>query len=567
MHAQPVLDATATPDAATAIARAPTVLRLAGQLAGDPDAAVAATCEVLSRGRRLRQPADGVDDEALLCDLVRTALRRRPSHVGEPHSPLDELSVPQRVATVLAFGQGWDPDGVAEAMRSTRRRVRRHVRHALELGPEAAWRRLLCSPDWDLTPPADIADRCREAARRRSVRRSHRLLAAAAATVTLVGAAVTVDRVVNAPGPFPPTAHSARLLPWPARGELVRDRALVAAAVAAWRRQVVPVGVRRRAFVPADRAYVLYAGRVDGARLVVLQALTAGDDAEVAVVAEQGAPSGRPRLRLTFVAPLAHADVPMLAIPDPGSRDRPGQEGGPGSRFERVLVAPGVDRIEYRAVLNDSAAPDGLLRFSTGRLTRGLSDPWPDRTGAEPATAVRAYRGAQRVFTGLLTAGGVQPVPIAPRIAPAPGAWPARHVSIDRATLHGDAVWWAQFCQRPDPLVQPAWAGGAPMLTTALRMEFVRCTPASLVVGFLTGPGAAPTLVDTATGPADVYTARIRSPGNPRPSAVVAVGSVRVSRILVGRDYAAHGQVAAVSVGGTPPVTAFDRYGRRLVVH
>jgi hypothetical protein len=137
---------------------------------------------------------------------------------------------------------------------------------------------------------------------------------------------------------------------------------------------------------------------------------------------------------------------------------------------------------------------------------------------------------------------------------------------VGAETAAGDALWWAQYCGRPSPVVRPVWSGGQALVASSVRLELVRCTPTSWLAGFLSGPGDAPRLLDLAVGTADVYVARIRSPGDPMPGALLAIGSARVARIVVGSHLVSDRREVTDVRGGTAAVTAYDARGRRLTV-
>lgn len=528
--------------------RAPTLLRLAHQMLGNPHAAVDAVCDALSR-RGLSTRATAASDETVLRDLTGAVLGQQVPDGMRP-SLLDDLSPRERVATVLAFGQGWDPEGVAGAMGTTPTRARAQVRRALSRRDEAAWRTALADPSWAVDTPANLADRCAARARLRRGRRRRRLLAGGAAVVAVTGAAVAVWRIANAPPPPPPTAHVAGLLPWPPRGDLVRDRHLFDAAIGVW---------RRGSTTPLADPFVLYAGHVGVGRLVVLQALTRGGIAELAIVGDHDVSFGHARLHLDLVAPLPVTDVPVLVVPYNGNLNLPGLTPGPGSRVVQLLVAPGIDRVEQRHVIEMQYPPADWLTFTQQNLAGGLSEPWLDLSGDRPATVVRAFSDRRVVFTGLLSAEGIQPARVRPRIVAAPGAWPARQAPVDPDAVSNDTVWWAQLCRRADPLVQPAWATSSSLLAAPVRLELLRCTSDSEVhAEFVMGAGGSQRWVADISGSADAYVARFDV------GVVAVVASAKARRIAIGSQVTL-GRVA-VGFGLGSQVRVFDAAGHLLTV-
>ena len=164
---------------------------------------------------------------------------------------------------------------------------------------------------------------------RRRVRRGRRRPLLVVIVVLLVAAAVIAAVALpswgeagRSDGPVPgagPQAPHLGLLAWPARGGRVNDRALLRSALRAWKNGV---GADDQ---PVRSAAVLYAGDLDGRRVVLLQAL---DPTGVARVAEVAGASGK--VRLVRAEPLGQA-VPLLAVASAGA--------GPAGQL-RVLVPP-----------------------------------------------------------------------------------------------------------------------------------------------------------------------------------------------------------------------------------
>jgi len=177
------------------------------------------------------------------------------------------------------------------------------------------------------------------------------LAAAAAVLVPALGGGVEADRLPAATAP-------AGGLDWPARGPLAGDRDLLRAALRAWR-DGVPADQR-----PVDPA-ALYAGRPDGARVVLLQGADQTGLISVAEVTEAGGP-----LALRRVEPLGRA-VPLLALPAAGA------VGGAGTdRTVRLLTPPdgAVGAGGVLLVRDPGLAPAApLRRLAVG--ADGLSEP------------------------------------------------------------------------------------------------------------------------------------------------------------------------------------------------
>ena len=327
----------------TVSARAPSLVRLAHQLVGDPRIASDLVARVVSR-RRMRQALDRADDEVVVSALVREALRNRAAVADGTR--LAALPRRERVAVVLAFALGWDPAGIAEAMGTSARRVQADVRRGLAVATEQEWRGLLADDQWDVDA-GGVDKRSAAAARQRHSRQRTGWIAACAALTLVVGVVDATVRVVTAPPPLPPTAHVHGLLPWSARGTLVRDERFLAASTAIWRRSKHP---------PGGRVYVLYAGRIGDGRIAVLQAASA-TGAHVAVVADHDVTFRHPKLKLDVVAALPRGDVPVLTVPYDGNLGIPGLTTGPGSRVLQALAAPSIDQVDERS----SRTPDGTI--------------------------------------------------------------------------------------------------------------------------------------------------------------------------------------------------------------
>lgn len=532
------------------LGRSTVLLRLAHQLTGDPAAALGLACFAASA---LPRRGTGPDlDYAATVAMVRATVRRRTSGDRPTASALDSLRSRQRVAVVLAFGLGWDAETIAEARRSSPRRVRRDVAIALSAQPESDWRAMLAEPRWSLAPPEDLTVQVRAVRGRRRTRSRARLLAVCSAATAVVGLVAAIARVVGAPGPTPATAHEAGLLAWSPRGPLIRDAAFVRAATAHWRAAQRP---------PAGPVYVLYAGRVGAGRIAVLQARGASGLGEVAVVADHDVSYRHTTLRLDEVSLLARTDVPVLAIPYDGNLDVPRLlAGGPGSRVEQLLVAPGVARVEERS-LRDPIA-ENRPAFVVQHVTDGMSDPWLDLTGTLPSTAVRVLRTGAPPFSGILVPGLLQPVPLSGATGELFSEWTGLPHVFRGSELQDDVVWWSQVCTAPDPDVQLVWTGGAPGFPAPVRLELVRCPGGTLTAEFLTGFGSQARLLTEDGGFADVYAAEL-VPGSLGRSYFLVVGSRRVRTITVGGE-TTRTRVAVVPIEQSGSVRVTDAAGQPI---
>ena len=529
-----------------ALTSAPALLRLAHQLTGDPEAAQRVVVTALSRVAGRRHLGDEAALDELLMRQVLHALPRRLPRAATA-SPLDRLSRRVRIATVLAFGPGWDAVGIADATRSSPGRARALVASALADANQQQWERLLDEPRWSLPVPSALADDvARGVQRGRSEHRARRL-GAAALTVAITASTVAVVRVVTAPTPLPRTAHEAGLLAWPARGELVRDGSLLTAATRLWRS--APSG-------PVGRVYVLWAGPVGVGRLVVLQAHDATGAPAVAVVADHDVTFGHARLHLDLVAPLAGPDPALLLVPYDGNLNVAGLQSGPSQQVLQALVRPGVDRVDERGSTAAIAVPSLRPPFHSRGISAGLSEPWLDVRGDQVTTAVRAWSRGQIVFTGLVGAG-VSATAVAPSTSDPPPAWSGLPRQLAPGVLDDDGLWWSQVCHHAQPSVSLIWAD--PTSPTRSRMEFVRCPGA---------PWSAQFVTDGSTGSEWAFTRVLRSTAAvvgrlPRTELLVVVGDRSVATVVVGTTHF----VGRTFVGPWPasmPLRVLDARGRHL---
>ncbi|RZU45462.1 hypothetical protein EV284_0093 [Streptomyces sp. BK022] len=270
---------------------------------------------------------------------------------------LSDLSAPARAAFVLLRVEGLTADharGVLEAagVADARSAVREAARLDTSLGTAAA--AVLTSDEFDACTlrarPTDLVRR-----RRRVRLAALSVLAGALATGGL--AAVTHSGPGTPDAPEPRSAHLVRVDPgawadtsrvdftaWPARGDRVRDRALLDRALAVWADPPSGVPVDRAPGTPADpppRApRLLYAGSVDGHAVVVFHdgqrlvrygesgtgerlALARVDDADVTTAAAVVLEERGGAVRYLLAPWVAESSVRDLLRPDAPARPLP----------------------------------------------------------------------------------------------------------------------------------------------------------------------------------------------------------------------------------------------------
>ena len=140
---------------ARVLSAAPALLRLAHQITGDQDAAVATVVAAIARRPTVHAHSDEVVvDEQLTRELVRSLPRNAP-----PTTPsmLDRLSPRSRLAAALAFGGGWDAEGIANVSGMSPGRVRNAVAAALAIAPQESWEALLAQPRWSIPTPSSLS--------------------------------------------------------------------------------------------------------------------------------------------------------------------------------------------------------------------------------------------------------------------------------------------------------------------------------------------------------------------------------------------------------------------------
>ncbi len=317
------------------------------------------------------------DGEAVWRALASLPPRRRAVLVLRYDEGLDDTAVAARLgvppASVAADGEA----GLG-ALRSILRRRGR---------PEDLLPAALADPARDLPVPAGPAGADRPGGPARPRRRRGPLLAwAAGAAVVAVGAAVLVP-VLRSDSAAVPASSSASpaLLGWPARGSLAGDEDLLRSALRSWL-DGVPAAQR-----PTETS-VLYAGRPDGSRVVLLQGTGSTGLGWVALLGG-GADDATP-LELLRSEPLGRAAA-VLAL-------------WGGERRVRLLGPPDPDG----GLL--VADPGGLRTDPLRRLAvtaDGVSEPVSLAGGPLPVVAVRGgpepgIVGSGRVTEGRLTAPG-----------------------------------------------------------------------------------------------------------------------------------------------------------------
>ncbi|MER8081507.1 hypothetical protein ACIQ7S_12920 [Streptomyces griseoluteus] len=331
----------------------------------DPDLSLrlAVVRGALARCRRPRLWPEGARPPLLLVPRlpVVLGLRLAPRSGGAEEmalgQALSDLSAPARAAFVLLRVEGLTADharGVLEAagVADARSAVREAARLDTSLGTAAA--AVLTSDEFDACTlrarPTDLVRR------RRRVRLA--ALSVLAGALAMGGLAAVTH---SAPGtPDPPKPRSAPLVrvdpgawadtsrvdftAWPARGDRVRDRALLDRALAVWADPPSGTPVDRAPGTPADpppRApRLLYAGSVDGHAVVVFHdgqrlvrygesgtgerlALARVDDADVTTAAAVVLEERGGAVRYLLAPWVAESSVRDLLRPDAPARPLP----------------------------------------------------------------------------------------------------------------------------------------------------------------------------------------------------------------------------------------------------
>ncbi|MFD4788769.1 hypothetical protein ACFWN1_17245 [Streptomyces sp. NPDC058459] len=415
---------------------------------------VAVVRAALAQCRRPRLWPEGARPPRLLVPRlpVVLGLRLAPRSGGAEEmalgQALSELSAPARAAFVLLHAEGLTADhahGVLEAagVAGARVAVREASRLGTSLGPAAA--AVLTSDEFDACTlrarPTDLVRR----------RRRGRLAAVAVlvGALTAGGLAAAVTRPTpDPPGPYQSRPSSADLVrggpgewadtsrvdftAWPARGDRVRDRALLDRALAVWADPPSGTRVVRAPGTPADpppRApRLLYAGSVGGRAVVVFH-----DGQRLVRYGESGT---------GVLLVLARADDADLTTAGAVALD---ERGG----AVRYLLAPWVAESSVR----DLTRPDSPARpLSVAR--DGVTAPVPRWTGGgcghRPALQLRSSPVIAEHHTFLLTdLGGLTPAHLTYTPLPGHGSPSARQPR--EATGPAALVAWKQVGCGLDP--------------------------------------------------------------------------------------------------------------------
>jgi DNA-directed RNA polymerase specialized sigma24 family protein len=378
------------------------------------------------RGRRPRPAArltagrDGSSRSDLgpVADPGLAAGQRPESDSDATWRALASLPPRRRVVLVLRYDEGLGDEAVgartglpagtvaadAEAGLAALRSILRRRGHPEDLVPAA-----LADPARTPPAPPPVGP---DAAR---YRRRRRLLVAGLAVATAAVAVLVPLAVAGGDGGGVPasTPTGDGQLGWTARGPLAGDARTLRAALRAWQ-DGVPPGER-----PSDAA-VLYAGRPDGRRLVLLQGTDPRGLVRVAEIAEVGG-----SLAVLRADPLGRT-APIVAAP-----------AGDGGRVRLLIpaeVAAGGD-----VLVRDPGIPlDAPLR----RLAvdaDGLTEPLDPGPGGVPVVVVSGGAKPAVAGSGVVSAGRLTPqsgqVEIAATTLPLGGSAEVTAVSYDDGRL------------------------------------------------------------------------------------------------------------------------------------
>ena len=365
-----------------AVVQLPSAKRAARVGSGMPAGSARAEGEAESR------VGAGVDDaEAVWRALASLPPRRRAVLVLRYDERLDDPSIAARLG-VRAGAVATDGEAGIAALRSI---LRRRGRPEDLLGPALAVR---------TAPPAPSAATFSETSVRARPRRRRlrRLVGGGVAVAVVAGAAVVVvPMVARDDGPPLPLSAASRpgQLAWPARGPLAGDRDLLRAAAAAW--QADPPS----SDPPTDVA-VLYAGRPDGAPVVVLQGVARGGQPWVAEVT-----GGAGAARVERSAPIGAA-APLLAIPVDADRVR--LLGPPGATLRAWMTDLGPTDVLPPLPLDGDGLSEPVAAPPAGLpiVVVGGGDDSPAILGSGTAAAgqlTAAAKGAVEIVAGTLALG------------------------------------------------------------------------------------------------------------------------------------------------------------------
>ena len=441
------------------------------------------------QGLRLFTAAGSPEDLALDQELVRAAPHTR---AGYALRVLEGLPS-DRAAALLARAGVPDPGGaLAEAERI-------HTEH------RSAGRDLDRSPEFD---PCAVRVQPTDLLRRRVRGR----LLAGGAVAALLAAGVGLPPLLDRPGPpvagpaaasVPPVAAPALLRAsadawrqtarldfdaWPARGDLTADQALLDRATAAWGGR----GPAARTLEPGapatapGAARLLYAGRLDGAAIVVLygegrlarytedqeRSLTVAraDDADITTAAAVALARTSAGSRYLLAPWVDGADTRDLRTPDTPARPVAHPDG-----LTPALDLAGDAACAHRPVLQLGSSPvvaeqHAFLLADVGGLLPAHLTYTPPPDGGAPARAPREATGPEALTAWARTACGAAgdgaPAGGAAGSAPAgagPGTRAVNTWAFATQTLpegEGSASW---VCVRRDD-----WDGGGSAATAVL---------------------------------------------------------------------------------------------------
>ncbi|HYT10575.1 MAG TPA: sigma factor-like helix-turn-helix DNA-binding protein, partial [Mycobacteriales bacterium] len=311
-------------------------------------------------------------------------------------------------------------------------------------------------------------------------RRRRRLLAVGLATVTAGGAAVLVAVLLSrgASADLPASAPArAGQLEWSARGPLVADADTLRAALRAWQGGV-PAAER-----PGDAA-VLYAGRPDGDRLVLLQGTDPRGLVRLAEIADTGG-----ALAVRRTQPLGRT-APIVSL-----------SAGDGRLVRLLVPADAADGGEV--LVRDPGLPlDTPLR----RLAvdaDGLSEPLDPGVGGVPVVVVRGGQEPVVAGSGVVSAGALTPLPGSVQIGATAlalgGSGQVRSVWYDDGRLLARQLGGPVVVAAAGPQVNASLVvGGSSRPVVARTYEARRAGLSSLA-----------TVVRVGSAPACVYTSRL----------------------------------------------------------
>jgi hypothetical protein len=252
-----------------------------------------------------------------------------------------------------------------------------------------------------------------EATSREQVLARRRRVLLIAGSVLLLGvAAVVIGSLARSDDQQPPNGSG--LLPWPSRGGLVEDAALVEAAESLWRSGSDVDG--DAVVTPENEVYVLWADRIGAGRVVIMEGIGTDGQPYVAQASEQGDPA---ILELNSVEPLPSDHLVALAVTYDGNLDLDGLEPGRGSALIQLLPEPsGTSEVTGLWRYKSTFADTGLERLEL--KTSGISDTFLQLDVSDPAgtpVVMTTTVGANAGVAGTIAVHGRQLVPTPARIS------------------------------------------------------------------------------------------------------------------------------------------------------